>query len=79
MRKDTRKPSHTHAWGKGFDWVEKMYPDPNPGQVYLVPGQVTRTSANPYEPLFPTNVPVSFLPCVTYHIYIRLPCTQIRA
>jgi hypothetical protein len=36
-RKDTRKPGHTCAWGKGFDRVEKMYPDPNLGQVYLVP------------------------------------------
>jgi hypothetical protein len=42
-RKDTRKPGHTRAWGKGFDRVEKTYPDPNPGQVYPVPGQVTRT------------------------------------
>jgi hypothetical protein len=50
MRKDTRKPGHTRAWGKGFDRVEKTYPDPNPGQVYPVPGQVTRT-----PPIYPAR------------------------
>jgi len=38
----------TCAWGRGINQVEKTYPDPYLGRVYPVPGQVTRTPANPY-------------------------------
>ena len=46
-RKDTRKPGRTRAWGKGFDRVEKTYPDPYPGRVYPAGSQVSRTRDNP--------------------------------
>jgi hypothetical protein len=39
----------TCAWGRGIDRVEKTYPDLYPGWVYLVPGRVTCTPANPYS------------------------------
>jgi len=48
MRKQSRKPICTQAWGRGIDRVGRSYPNPYPGQVYPVPGRVTRTPANPY-------------------------------
>ncbi len=45
--KTYQKPTSTRAWGKGINWVVKMYPDPYPGQVYLSGYQVSHTHANP--------------------------------
>ena len=45
-RPDTRS---TRNWGKGFCWVENLYPDPYPSVPYPLPPGVYPTRDNPYE------------------------------